>query len=136
MLCSRFMRPESGEHGRIYGIVEAGFNSLLAGYRHTLDIVLRHQAITLGVFFATMALTGVMVVQIPKGFFPMQDIGVLLGFAEAAQSASPQQMMRLMQEQDEITEYARKKIGILLQEKERTRIIVQNLLRFAREAQP
>jgi hydrophobe/amphiphile efflux-1 (HAE1) family protein len=102
MLCSRFMRPESGEHGRIYGIVEAGFNSLLAGYRRTLDIVLRHQAITLGVFFATMALTGVMVVQIPKGFFPMQDIGVLLGFAEAAQSASPQQMMRLMQEQNEI----------------------------------
>ena len=102
MLCSRFMRPDSGEHGRLFRIVEAGFNGLTSGYRRTLDIVLRHQAITLGVFFATMALTGVMVVQIPKGFFPIQDIGVLLGFSEAAQSASPQQMMRFMQEQNEI----------------------------------
>ncbi len=102
MLCSRFMRPDFGNHGRLFRIVEAGFNGLHAGYRRTLDIVLRHQAITLCVFFATMALTGVMVVQIPKGFFPIQDIGVLLGFSEAAQSASPQQMMRLIQEQNEI----------------------------------
>jgi hydrophobe/amphiphile efflux-1 (HAE1) family protein len=102
MLCSRFMRPDSGNHGRLFRIVEAGFDGLAAGYRRTLDIVLRHQAITLGVFFATMALTGVMLVQIPKGFFPIQDIGVLLGFSEAAQSASPQQMMRLIQEQNEI----------------------------------
>jgi hydrophobe/amphiphile efflux-1 (HAE1) family protein len=97
MLCSRFMRPESGEHGRFFNIVEAGFSGLIAGYRRTLDVVLRHQAITLGVFFATMALTAVMVVQIPKGFFPIQDIGVIQGFSETAQSASPEEMMRLMQ---------------------------------------
>jgi hydrophobe/amphiphile efflux-1 (HAE1) family protein len=102
MLCSRFMRPDLGNHGRLFRIVEAGFYGLAAGYRRTLDVVLRHQAITLGVFFATMALTGYMIVQIPKGFFPIQDIGVLLGFSEAAQSASPQQMMRLIEEQDEI----------------------------------
>jgi hydrophobe/amphiphile efflux-1 (HAE1) family protein len=102
MLCSRFMRPETGEHGRLFSIVEAGFTGLANGYRRTLDIVLRHQAITLGVFFATMALTGVLIVQIPKGFFPIQDIGVILGFAEASQSASPQQMMRFMREQNEI----------------------------------
>jgi multidrug efflux pump subunit AcrB len=86
----------------LFRIVESGFSGLAAGYRRTLDIVLRHQAITLGVFFATMALTGVLLVQIPKGFFPSQDIGVLLGFSEAAQSASSQQMMRLIQEQNEI----------------------------------
>jgi HAE1 family hydrophobic/amphiphilic exporter-1 len=102
MLCARFMRHETGEHGRLFSIVEAGFNALANGYRATLDIVLRHQPITLGVFFATMALTGVMMVQIPKGFFPIQDIGVILGFAEASQAASPQQMMRFMQEQNEI----------------------------------
>ncbi len=102
MLCSRFMQPQSGEHGRFFSIVEAGFNGLIAGYRHTLDIVLRHQAITLGVFFATMALTAVMIVQSPKGFFPIQDIGVIQGFSEAAQGASPEQMMRLMQAQNEI----------------------------------
>jgi hydrophobe/amphiphile efflux-1 (HAE1) family protein len=102
MLCSRFMHRESGEHGRVFRIVEVGFNGLHAGYRRTLDIVLRHQAITLCVFFATMALTAVMVWQIPKGFFPIQDIGVITGFSEAAQSASPEQMMRLMQQQNEI----------------------------------
>jgi hydrophobe/amphiphile efflux-1 (HAE1) family protein len=102
MLCSRFMRPDPGNHGRLFRIVEAGFDGLASGYRRTLDVVLRHQAITLGVFFATMALTGYMIVEIPKGFFPIQDIGVLLGFSEAAQSASPQQMMRLIQEQNEI----------------------------------
>jgi len=102
MLSSRFMRADTGEHGRLYRIVEAGFNGLLAFYRRTLDIVLRHQPITLGVFFVTMALTGFLVVIIPKGFFPTQDIGILLGFSEAAQSASPQQMMRFMREQNEI----------------------------------
>jgi HAE1 family hydrophobic/amphiphilic exporter-1 len=101
MLCSRFMHPDQSEHGRVFAIVEAGFVGLISFYRRTLDVVLRHQAITLGVFFATMALTGYMIVTIPKGFFPIQDIGVLLGFSEAAQSASPQQMMRLIQEQNE-----------------------------------
>jgi HAE1 family hydrophobic/amphiphilic exporter-1 len=102
MLCSRFMHPDQAEHGRVFAFVEAAFDGLASFYRRTLDIVLRHQAITLGVFFATMALTGYLIVTIPKGFFPIQDIGVLLGFSEAAQSASPQQMMRLIQEQNEI----------------------------------
>jgi len=98
MLCSRFMRRESENHGRVYRIIEAGFNGLLAFYKYTLDIVLRHRAITLGVFFATMALTGVMVYQIPKGFFPIQDTGVIQGFAETAQDAPPDQMMRILRE--------------------------------------
>jgi multidrug efflux pump subunit AcrB len=98
MLCSRFMRPRSDRHGRLYRAIEAGFDALLSGYRRTLDIVLRHQAITLGVFFATMALSVVMMIQIPKGFFPIQDIGMLNGLAEAAQEVSPMEMMRLQRE--------------------------------------
>jgi hydrophobe/amphiphile efflux-1 (HAE1) family protein len=98
MLCARFMRPESGEHGRIYRIIEAGFNGMLAFYRRTLDIVLRHQFITLCVFFATMALTVVMTIQIPKGFFPIQDTGLISGFAETAQDTAPEQMMRILRE--------------------------------------
>ncbi len=69
---------------------------MLNFYRRTLDIVLRHQAITLGVFFATMALTVFMAIEIPKGFFPIQDTGLIQGFAEAAQETSPDEMMRLM----------------------------------------
>jgi hydrophobe/amphiphile efflux-1 (HAE1) family protein len=98
MLCSRFMHKESDNHGRVYRIIEAGFNGLLAGYKYTLDIVLRHRAITLGVFFATMALTAVMMFQIPKGFFPIQDTGVIQGFAETAQDTTPEQMMRILRE--------------------------------------
>ena len=59
---------------------------------------MRHQAITLVVFFATMALSVVMMIQIPKGFFPIQDTGMLSGLAEAAQDVSPMEMMRLQRE--------------------------------------
>ena len=96
MMCSRFMQRESENHGRIYRVIEGGFNAMLGFYRRTLDIVLRHQAITLGVFFATMALTVVMAIEIPKGFFPIQDTGLIQGFGEAAQQTSPAEMMRLM----------------------------------------
>src|SRR6185437_4051303 len=96
MMCSRFMRRHSDNHGVVYRTIEAGFNGMLSFYRRTLDIVLRHQAITLGVFFATMALTVVMAALVPKGFFPIQDTGMISGFAEGAQETSPEEMMRLM----------------------------------------
>ena len=96
MMCSRFMRREPETHGRVYRVIESGFDAMLSFYRRTLDVVLRHQAITLAVFFATMALTLVMAIQIPKGFFPIQDTGLIQGFAESAQRTSPSEMMRLM----------------------------------------
>jgi hydrophobe/amphiphile efflux-1 (HAE1) family protein len=102
MLCSRFMHHETGQHGRIYRAIEAMFNGLLAGYRRTLDVVLRHQFVTLCVFFATMALTVVLTIQIPKGFFPIQDTGLIQGFAETAQDTPPDQMMRLLREFSEV----------------------------------
>jgi hydrophobe/amphiphile efflux-1 (HAE1) family protein len=98
MPCSRFLRRLSTDHGRLYRAIESGFDGMLAGYRRTLDIVLRHPAITLAVFFATLALTLVMAIQIPKGFFPMQDTGIIGGLAEAAQDVSPAEMMRLQRE--------------------------------------
>jgi hydrophobe/amphiphile efflux-1 (HAE1) family protein len=98
MLCARFMRAESGAHGRLYRRIEAGFDAMLAGYRRTLDVALRHQAIMLGVFLATIAITAVMAIQIPKGFFPIQDTGLISGVSEASQEVSPYEMMRLQQE--------------------------------------
>ena len=97
MMCSRFMRHESDEHGRLYNAIEAGFTALVNGYRRTLDIVLRHQAITLAVFFATMGLTAYLAIQIPKGFFPIQDTSLISGLSEAAQEVSPDQMAKLQQ---------------------------------------
>jgi hydrophobe/amphiphile efflux-1 (HAE1) family protein len=98
MMASRFMHREPDSHGRVYRFIESGFNGMIAFYQRTLDVVLRHQAMTLGVFFATMALTLVMAIEIPKGFFPIQDTGLIQGFGEAAQDTSPEEMMRLMRD--------------------------------------
>jgi hydrophobe/amphiphile efflux-1 (HAE1) family protein len=101
MMCSRFMHHQTS-HGRIYRTIESGFNAMASFYRRTLDIVLRHQAITLGVFFATMALTVVLAIEIPKGFFPIQDTGVISVFIEGAQDTTPEEMMRLIQEMGKV----------------------------------
>src|SRR5271154_4916922 len=102
MLCARFMRPESHDHGRVYRAIESVFDAMLGFYRRTLDVVLRHQAITLFVFFATMALTGAMMYYTPKGFFPIQDIGLINGISEGAQDISPEEMKRLQVEIDAV----------------------------------
>jgi HAE1 family hydrophobic/amphiphilic exporter-1 len=98
MMASRFMRRPTGEHGRVYRAFETFFEKLLAGYRRTLDIALAHQAVTLAVFFVTLALTGVLALTIPKGFFPTQDTGEFIGLTEAAQDTSPIEMMRIQEE--------------------------------------
>jgi HAE1 family hydrophobic/amphiphilic exporter-1 len=102
MLCSRFLKVQSEHHGPVYRFIEAGFNGLLAGYRRTLDVVLRHQATTLTVFLATLALTIAMAIQIPKGFFPIQDTGLIAGVSEAAQNTPPEDMMRLQRALSEV----------------------------------
>jgi multidrug efflux pump subunit AcrB len=98
MMASRFMRRPTGEHGPVYRAFETFFEKLLAGYRRTLDIALAHQAVTLAVFFVTLALTGVLALTIPKGFFPTQDTGEFIGLTEAAQDTSPIEMMRIQEE--------------------------------------
>ena len=98
MLCARFLRGKSRQHSGLYLFIEAGFDAMTAFYRRTLDTALRHQAITLGVFFATLLLTIALAIEIPKGFFPIQDTGMIGGLAEAAQDVSPSEMMRLQRE--------------------------------------
>ena len=96
MLGARFLHHETTKHGPIWRAIEDAFDGMLAFYRRTLDVVLRHQLITLIVFFATMALSVHLYAIIPKGFFPIQDTGLITGFAEAGQDISPQEMARLM----------------------------------------
>lgn len=89
MLCSRFLKNEHArKHGRLYLLFERGFDAMLNGYKRGLHVVLDHQFITLCVFVATVAATGVLFAIIPKGFFPQQDTGFISGFAESAQDAS------------------------------------------------
>ena len=93
MLCSRFLVSEHDrQHGRLYRAIEWGFDATLDAYRRGLDVVLRHQFATLMVFLATVATTGVLFVFMPKGFFPTQDIGMILGISEAGQDVSPDKM--------------------------------------------
>ena len=102
MLCSRFLRKQSEHHGRLYRIIERGFEALINGYRRVLDVVLRHQPLTLLVFFVTMAVTAVLFVAVPKGFFPIQDTGLIQGLSEAAQDVSPDEMKRLQRELSQV----------------------------------
>jgi multidrug efflux pump subunit AcrB len=89
MMCSRFLKDEREvRHGRVYMLAERFFDSMLGGYRRSLGWVLRHQRLTLGVFFATMVATVYLYIIIPKGFFPQQDTGFLFGIAEAGQDIS------------------------------------------------
>jgi hydrophobe/amphiphile efflux-1 (HAE1) family protein len=97
MMCAYLLKPESEEHGRLYRISERGFDSLLHAYEVGLKIVLRHRFITLMVMFGTIALTGYLYVVIPKGFFPQQDTGLILGQSEAAQDISFQAMTERQQ---------------------------------------
>ncbi|MGA7040506.1 MAG: efflux RND transporter permease subunit, partial [Pseudolabrys sp.] len=103
MLASRVLRPpKEAHHGRLYAWSERAFDALLHAYERGLDIVFRHQRITLGLFFATLALSVYLFVIIPKGFFPQQDIGLLTGISEAAQETAPDQMMKYQLQLGEI----------------------------------
>jgi HAE1 family hydrophobic/amphiphilic exporter-1 len=97
MMCSRLLKPESKEHGRLYRFFERGFDGLLHLYEVGLRTVLRHRFITLMTMLGTIALTGYLFVIIPKGFFPQQDTGLIIGLSEAAQDISFQAMAERQQ---------------------------------------
>jgi hydrophobe/amphiphile efflux-1 (HAE1) family protein len=97
MMCSRFLKPESayGPPSRFYRVCEAGFNWMLAGYEHGLKWVLRNQAFMLVVTAATIVATIWLYIIVPKGFFPQQDTGVMIGVTDAAQDISFAAMAKL-----------------------------------------
>jgi len=85
MMCARLLR-QGIDHDKSHG--DGWFDRLIAGYGRSLTWVMRHQALTMTVFAATVALTVALYVFIPKGFFPAQDTGLIQGFSEAPQNAS------------------------------------------------
>jgi hydrophobe/amphiphile efflux-1 (HAE1) family protein len=95
VMAARFLRRENKTgHGRLYMASERIFDLILAGYRKSLDVALRHRALTLGVFFLTVCISGYLFAIIPKGFFPQQDTGLIIGTSEAAQDVSFAEMQR------------------------------------------
>ncbi len=89
MLCARLIRHHAvADRSRFDLAAESAFDALRARYERSLAIVLRHQPLTLFVAIATFGLTILLYVVIPKGFFPVQDTGMIQAVAEAPQSVS------------------------------------------------
>ena len=97
MMCARLLKHETRRHGWLYRLFERGFDGLLAVYERGLRVALRHRFITLMAMLGTIVFTGYLYVIIPKGFFPQQDTGMILGIAEAAQDVSYRAMVGRME---------------------------------------
>ena len=94
-MCALFLRDEKhAVHGKAYMAIERAFDRLLAGYTRGLDFVLNHQFPTIVVFLLTVAATVWLYIEIPKGFFPQQDTGIIAGISDAPQDISFDEMVR------------------------------------------
>jgi multidrug efflux pump len=94
VMCAHLLRRQdsSKKPGRISQLTEGLFVWVSDFYKRSLDVVLKHPAITLGVLVATIAATGLLFVIMPKGFFPQQDNGTVFGGMQGSQDASFQAM--------------------------------------------
>ena len=99
MMCSRILKDKSvAQQSRFYHWSEKVFNNIIAWYGRTLQVVLRHRFITLLVTIGTLVGTILLFVVIPKGFFPVQDTGVILGISEAPETVSFTSMAQRQQQ--------------------------------------
>jgi len=97
MMCARLLKPhKANEHGPDW------VERLIGGYARWLGWVLGHQTLTLLIALATLALTVVLYLMVPKGFFPVQDTGVIQGISEAPQSVSFREMSERQQRLAEV----------------------------------
>jgi multidrug efflux pump len=88
-MCAKFLRPaKSDSHNRIYRASEWVFDSMLRTYRRTLGIALKHSFVTLCVTILVACLSVFLYIKVPKGFFPQQDTGRIMGSVQAAQDIS------------------------------------------------
>jgi HAE1 family hydrophobic/amphiphilic exporter-1 len=105
MMASRFLRShKETKHGRFYEWSERAFDAMLRAYERGLDLAMRWSLTTLGIFFATLALSVYLFIIIPKGFFPQQDTGLISGISEAAQDISFADMKRHQEELGKIVQ--------------------------------
>jgi len=106
MMCARLLRPEA--HGGATGTgkrpnillrtLEGGFEAMLAAYERTLAVALRHPRLVLLSLLATVGLNVYLYVIVPKGFFPEQDTGQMMGGIQADQRISFQAMEKKLRE--------------------------------------
>jgi multidrug efflux pump len=94
MMCAVLLRRDTGEHGRLYRISERFFEAMLNFYRRTLTSALDHPRFIMLVLAAVVGLNFYLYDVVPKGFFPQQDTGRIVGFIQADQSISFQLMQQ------------------------------------------
>ena len=98
MMCAKLLRtPPEENQGRFYRVSERVFQRVIDVYGRTLQFVLRYRTVTLLVALGTLVLTIFLYIVIPKGFFPIQDTGVIQGFSEAPQTVSFPEMSERQQ---------------------------------------
>jgi len=89
MMCAKLLKSKaSSKHGRFYEVSERVYERVIERYGSTLQWVLKHQTATLIVTFGTLVFTIFLFIVVPKGFFPVQDTGVILGISDAPQTVS------------------------------------------------
>jgi len=99
MMCSKLLRHKrESEQSWFYRVSGRGFDLIVAAYGKTLRFVLHHQAATQFITFGTLAAPILLYIYIPKGFFPVQDTGAILGVSESEQSISFSAMAARQQE--------------------------------------
>ncbi|TFW41111.1 MdtB/MuxB family multidrug efflux RND transporter permease subunit [Pseudomonas fluorescens] len=100
MMCARLLKrePKEEQQSRFYKASGAWIDWMIEAYGRKLQWVLKHQPLTLLVAIATLGLTVVLYLVVPKGFFPVQDTGVIQGISEAPQSISFAAMSQRQQE--------------------------------------
>ena len=103
MMAARLLKnPKDARHGRFYHASERFYERVIEFYGRTLKWVLKHQTATLLATAGALALTLYLYVIVPKGFFPVQDTGVILGISEAAQNVSFANMSQQQQKLAEV----------------------------------
>jgi multidrug efflux pump len=99
MMAARILRHDpASQQTRFYRLSERAFEGMIAFYGRTLKFVLRYQGFTLLVALATLVLTVILYIVSPKGFFPVQDTGVIQGISQASQTISFKAMTQIHQE--------------------------------------
>ena len=89
MMCAKLLKTKgSSRHSRFYEASERLYERVIQRYGSTLQWVLKHQTATLIVTVATLVFTILLFIVVPKGFFPVQDTGVILGISDAPQTVS------------------------------------------------
>jgi HAE1 family hydrophobic/amphiphilic exporter-1 len=120
MLCARVLRAhrEGEKENFVLRIFERGFNAWLRGYERTLDLVIKYKPVTLAVTLATIAGTVWLYIIVPKGFFPTEDTGFLVGVTEGATDISFKAMTERQQKivdvirKDPAVDYINSTVGV------------------------